>query len=444
MTGMRARTQPSVAPGGLRFGRAVIVLACLFAAASLSGCRDAREIESVGFVLGLGIDETADGRIEVWAQVALPSAKPAEEEKQQSWTARSVGDTVWDAVRQLNDRSTKVLFRAHVRALVFGERFARGGVARALDVLARDGQFRYKSWVFVTSDPVGDVLGVETKQSSSAALSLDDLMRNTARSSTAPRSRFLDLLTSIEQPGDQPLLARVSLVGPTEAGGQAEGEESTAEAGRGQGARGPEGPEGAKGTPDTEPNELRVEGSAALCGDRMVGWLDAEETAMALMVCNKLPAYSFVMPMPGGEGGTIGFDMIRSHADTLFPKGIHTGHAAELVTEVVIRITGTVDIREVLSSEQLMSMQSLDSLQAGISRHLEAGVRRLVDAAQNRLGCDVISIGECVRRRVPAKAWEEDVAPTWHDQFRAITIVPDVRFTVGKRGMTMQSPRPVH
>ena len=127
MTGMRARTQPSVAPGALRFGRAVIVLACLFAAASLSGCRDAREIESVGFVLGLGIDETADGRIEVWAQVALPSAKPAEEEKQQSWTARSVGDTVWDAVRQLNDRSAKVLFRAHVRALVFGERFARGG-----------------------------------------------------------------------------------------------------------------------------------------------------------------------------------------------------------------------------------------------------------------------------------------------------------------------------
>ena len=445
MTGMRARTQPSVAPGGLRFGRAVIVLACLFAAASLSGCRDAREIESVGFVLGLGIDETADGRIEVWAQVALPSAKPAEEEKRESWMTRSVGDTVWDALRQLNNRSTKVLFRAHVRALVIGERFARGGVARALDVLARDAQFRYKSWVFVTSDPVGDVLAVETKQSSSAALFLDDLMRNTARSSTAPRSRFLDLVTSIEEPGDQPLLARVSLVESEDGDGQSEGSARMAETAgdRGQGAGGSEGPEGAKGTPETEPKELRVEGSAALCGDRMVGWLDAEETAMALLVCNRLAAYSFVMPMPDNEGGTIGFDMIRSHADTLFPEGIHTGDAAGQVTDVVIRITGTVDIREVVSSEQLMSMQSLEGLQAGISQHLETGVRRLIEAAQNRLGCDIISIGECLRRRVPARVWKEEVASTWLDQFRTLRIVPDVHFEAGKRGMTMQSPRPV-
>lgn len=442
MTGMRARTQPSVALGGLRFERIVIVLVCLLASVCASGCRDAREIESVGFVLGLGIDETADGRIEVWAQVALPSAKPAEEEKQQSWTARSVGDTVWDAVRQLNSKSTKVLFRAHIRALVFGERFARGGVARALDVLARDAQFRYKSWVFVTSDPVGDVLEVETKQSSSAALFLDDLMRNTARSSTAPRSRFLDLLTSIEQPGDQPLLARVSLVGPADGGGQPEGPGGIAEAGDpGQGAGGPEGPRGAEGTPQTEPKELRVEGSAALCGDRMVGWLDAEETAMALMVSNRLPAYSFLMPMPGGVGGTVGFDMIRSHTDTLFPEGVRTGGEVPPVTDVVFRITGTVDIREVLSREQLMSMRSMERLEADISQHLAARARQLVEAAQNRLGCDIISIGECVRRRVPARVWEEDVAPTWHDQFRTIRIVPDVHFEVGKRGMTMQSPR---
>lgn len=414
VAGMRVNTKQGAARAGRRWGRTVAVLVCLLAAASVTGCGDAREIESVGFVLGLGIDETADGRIEVWAQVALPSAKPAEGEKQESWTVRSVGDTVWDAIRQLNGRSTKVLFRAHVRALVFGERFARGGVARALDALARDRQFRYKSWVFVTSDPVGDVLGTQTKQSSSAALFLDDVMRNTARSLTAPQSRFLDLLTSIEQPGDQPLLARVRLVEPEDQGRQEVG-----------------------------PKELRIEGSAALCGDRMVGWLDAEETAMALMVCNRLASYSFVMPMPGDEGGMIGFEMIRSHADTLFPKGVHTGDAAGQMMDVVIRITGTVDIREVLSSEQLMSMRSIERLEADISQHLEAGVKHLVEAAQNRLGCDIMGIGECARRRVPAKVWEEDMAPAWHDQFKAIRIIPDIHFEVGKRGMTMQSPRPV-
>ncbi len=443
-TSAQSGQPPMPARSGLRL--VALAVACVLAAASASGCRDAREIESVGFVLGLGIDETEDGRIEVWAQVALPSAKPGEAQQQQSWIASSVGKTVWAAMRELSNRSDKVLFRAHVRTLVFGERFARGGILRALDVLARDGQFRYKSWVFVTSDPVGDVLGAEAEQSSVAALFIDNVMRNTARSSTAPRSRFLDLLTSMEQPGDQPLLARIRLEGidDDEGAGRGRGEESGESEGAGDG-EGTAGNGGDESKPEAKskagPKELAIGGSAAFRGDRMVGWLDEEETAMALMVCNRLTAYSFVVPMPGGAGGTVGFDVIRSYAGTLFPGGIRTDPEDLGTMDVVLRVTGTVDIREVLSEDQIMSMRSLERLEDGISRHFEAGVKRLVDASQNRLGCDIIGLGESVRRRIPVNVWEKDVAPVWHDEFRRMKIVPDIRFEVGKRGMTMQSPK---
>ena len=100
-------------------------------------------------------------------------------------------------------------------------------------------------------------------------------------------------------------------------------------------------------------------------------------------------------------------------------------------------------VAEVFATQRFVFGPQVERLEAEISRHLETGVSRLVEAAQNRLGCDIMGIGECVRRRVPARVWEEDVAPTWHDKFRAIVIVPDVHFEVGKRGMTMQSPRPV-
>ena len=443
----RSRTRQGTLRPGRRVFRAVVAALLLFGATVAGGCKDAHEIESVGFVLGLGIDETVDRRIEVWVQVALPSAKPQEADKQESWTAKAVGKTVWEAVRELNSRSAKVLMRAHVRTLVFGERFARGGVSRALDVLARDGQFRYKSWVLVTPDPIGDVLSAKTEQSSLAALFIDDIMRNTARSSTAPRSRFLDLLTAIEQPGDQPLLARVYLAEPEEGGGQPGDEPGNDEktpreapglgVGRGEGEGGEEG-----GGGKAEQRELRIEGSAAFRGDKMVGWLDGDDTAMALLICNKLAGYSFVMPMPGSEGGTVGLDVIRSRTHTLFPEGVRSSPSALGATHVKLRITGTVDVREVLSEQQLMSMRSLEELETGISQYFEAGVRRLIDAAQNRLGCDVISIGECVRRRIPARAWERDMAPVWHDVFRQTSIVPDVHIEVGKRGMTMQSPEP--
>ena len=78
-------------------------------------------------------------------------------------------------------------------------------------------------------------------------------------------------------------------------------------------------PEGEAGMAEAGPKELRIEGSAA-CAE--TEWRDGSmpRRRPCPMVCNRLAAYSFVMPMPGDQGGTIGFDMIRSHADTPSPR----------------------------------------------------------------------------------------------------------------------------
>jgi len=64
----------------------------------------------------------------------------------------------------------------------------------------------------VTSDPVSKVFEVEAEQENMASAYINDMMRHAILSSTAPQSRFRDFISTLGEPGDQPILARVRLV----------------------------------------------------------------------------------------------------------------------------------------------------------------------------------------------------------------------------------------
>lgn len=415
-----------------------IALACMLCVALVfffSGCWDARDIDNTGFVMGMGVDESDDGRITVWVQMALPSSAPEAEGGFPSWLGSATGSTIMEAMSVLKAKSAKTLFRGHVRVLVIGETIARGDLRPILDFMARDSQFRYNSWVVVTSDPVSKVFEVEAEQQSMASAYINDMMRHATLSSIAPQSRFRDLMSTWEEPGDQPILARVGLVkaeSPEEGGGQGQKQGST----EGQGVEEGDG----QGKPAED--DLAIGGCAALHGDSMVGWLTPVETAMVLMARNKLKEYSFIHEVAGRDGGRVGVQVLHSRAELkLPPRGEMTGTSLP-GAEVRIKVTGRVYIREVTSEEQFVALEATRDLNRGLSEQIEREMKSLIEAAQTRLGSDILGIGEAVRRQVAYETWERELAPRWHDLFKTLRIVPEVNLRVERQGTTMTSPRP--
>jgi len=106
---------------------AVVCLLCVVLAFSLSGCWDARDIDHIGFVMGMGVDESDDGQTTVWVQMALPSPSLEKAGEFPGWMGSATGSTIMEAMSVLNTKSAKTLFRGHVRVLVIGERIARKG-----------------------------------------------------------------------------------------------------------------------------------------------------------------------------------------------------------------------------------------------------------------------------------------------------------------------------
>lgn len=121
---------------------------------SVSGCWNSREIETLGFVMAVGIDKAQEeGKVQLTLLVAKPFALGGGEKgtPQESpvWIFSSTGDTVFDAIRNGNSQSPRRLFFAHNRWIVFGEDFAIEGILPALDLWSRDGETRRTTQVAV-------------------------------------------------------------------------------------------------------------------------------------------------------------------------------------------------------------------------------------------------------------------------------------------------------
>lgn len=390
--------------------RFVAMLLALAMAISAAGCRDAVEIEQVGFVIGMGIDEDDDGGVKVILEVAMPTPKPEDLAKEESFAITARGATLWDAILNGDAQSSLRVLLGHVRCLVISERFARAGITRLLDALVRDERFRYKAWVVVTADPIEDVMAASGVGGKMAAMYINDLMQTGAQIAGVPSSRFVDLITSLEQPGDDPLLAAIAIVKQPESGGEEE-----------------------KG------DRLMLRGSAAFRDGKMVGWLTENESAAALVIRNKISGWSFLHEIAGSGGGTAGLSLLTARTTVKLPPAALRDPDLLPGAAVELRVKGTVDMHELLSEKQILTQESVREFEADVSSRVERDIRMLIQSMQHRLDADLIGLGELFRRRMAYSEWT-NVAGKWHEVFPTLNISVVADIGARKRGMTMRSP----
>ena len=131
----------------------------------LSGCWDAKIIEEMYYVIGIGIDyDTEVDEYICYTQyvdfnaVATGEGKPAEEIP--PWIGRGRGKTINLAFNHLYEEAQHRIFWGHVSALIFTEEALKAGIDKAFDALNRYPEFRYTPWVFGTRDSLMDIFSV--------------------------------------------------------------------------------------------------------------------------------------------------------------------------------------------------------------------------------------------------------------------------------------------
>lgn len=127
----------------------------------LSGCWDEKAIQNFRYVSAIGIDFVNEQYV-VYAQAVPPSSVAKQENTSVTGSSPTVvaigrGDTLQNALDNIQKNSQVPQFYGFVSSLVFHERLLKKEILPTFDVLNRFGLLRYTKWVFGTRESLDKV-----------------------------------------------------------------------------------------------------------------------------------------------------------------------------------------------------------------------------------------------------------------------------------------------
>lgn len=132
----------------------LVVPILVFILLSTTGCWDRVEVNDMALIISAGVDRKNNDKIEMTVQVFIPNPASAGTEgngggEGNVFTMSSVGESMGDALSELQKRLPRYFSWGHAKAYFFGEELAKQGMYDEFDFLFRDVQTREQANFFI-------------------------------------------------------------------------------------------------------------------------------------------------------------------------------------------------------------------------------------------------------------------------------------------------------
>ncbi|SES68074.1 Ger(x)C family spore germination protein [Anaerobranca gottschalkii] len=182
-----------------------IILLLIFTTFFLTSCWDARPIDQLYLVFGIGIDTSENDQYLV--TIVAPTIDPQAEAKKIEIS--SVSNSLRNAQDNIQNKAFRRITFNNTKLFVLGEDAAKEGIAKHIDTIIRDPECRGTSRILVTEGRAVDLLNVEPEFTSLVSLYIYELLEQSFFTSTVPfttsRQFYNEYLTS----GIEPILPYV-------------------------------------------------------------------------------------------------------------------------------------------------------------------------------------------------------------------------------------------
>ncbi|WP_077712780.1 Ger(x)C family spore germination protein [Desulforamulus ferrireducens] len=382
---------------------------------NLTGCWDSREVEQTGFVLGVGVDRGKEGSIVVIAQTVIPqppgvggnaAGGTMGQDTFHNWY--SVGETMFDAVRNLTQKSPNRLFWSHNKIYIISEKLAREGLMDVMDFVERDPEFKQSAWILIAKENLEEIMNASSNMKQAPAQVLADIIDVRDRNSKYAVSSLGDFL---QQLGSDKIQAYTA--GVTFYQGLMEEQNTVA-------------------LPNQEKpraKELRVMDTAVFKQDKLVGWLNQEESRGLLWLQGKVKQGLLVLHMPNHK---MVFEIFNS--STKLEPVIKEG---QLIMKVKVKVSGNIGE---MHPGTHMNEKHLQETEAIIAKTVTKQILSAVQRAQE-LNTDVLGFAAVVHRTYP-KLWQQELAQQWSEIFPNLEVEVDVEGRVRGTGLITDPLQP--
>lgn len=351
----------------------------------LGGCWDRREISEVAVVLGAGVDRTADGQISLTVQIARigafegggvggGGAEPA------SWVVSAEGKTIEDAEKKLSLEVPRDIYWGHCVILVIGKEMAQKGTGKVIDFFLRDNEPRDNMWFMVAKGEAKDIMETYSDLTKTSAQAVGFLTRIGPGYSVNLREYNEMLLGK----GAEPVATRVEVkkVGITP------------------------GPGHGKNSADNE--RVEITGTAVFKKDKLVGWLDDDETMSLLWLKGDIKRGIITVPGPAEPDNEVSIAIERGSA-----KVTPEYDGQNLRFNVMIEVEGK--LLELQSPGELSKPEGVKALEGKAAAEIKRRAAGTLKKAQREYKVDIFGFGSAFHRKYK-KDWQK-LKDRWDEQF---------------------------
>ncbi|WP_339799765.1 Ger(x)C family spore germination protein [Paenibacillus sp. FSL R5-0744] len=362
----------------------VVILIQLF----VTGCWSRRELNDLAIAVGIGIDKIGD-QYQVSAQVVLPSQIAGSKGGSPQSPVnlyKATGNTVYEALRKITTLSPRKIYISHLRILVLGEDLAKEGISSVLDFMSRDTDTRNDYFIVVAKDTKAeDTLKILTSLEKIPAVRLFSSLE-TSEKQWAPTSTVTlgTLITELVSKGKNPVLTGVVINGNVDVGQTQKNVETV-----------------------DSPTELKYSGLAVFKEDKLIGWLNPEESKVYNYLTNKVKSTVFYIQCP--EGKKVSLDVFEAHSKI---KGsMHNDNPEISIEQHIESDIGEVQCRNL----DLTNPKTITELEQIANQKVVHLFETTIKKVQQEFKSDILGFGEVIHRSNP-QAWKK-LKDNWDQTF---------------------------
>ncbi|MDD2587222.1 MAG: Ger(x)C family spore germination protein [Syntrophomonadaceae bacterium] len=365
-----------------KYKKLLSLLIIIFLGVTLTGCWDHRELDQLAIVAGLAFDKHPENKVWLTTQIINPGAAGSSASDGGGggeipyWNLSSIGENVFDAVRNANHDSPRRLFFAHNYTVIMSEELARSGIQNYFDWYMRDAETRSTVWVLISEKNARDVLSTQPKLAKIPGLYINELFTNTAAVSMSPKVNMKDFVQRVLSDTTAPIAPLVHVM-----------------------KHGQEKSPGLIGTAVFN-KELK-----------MVGKLNGIETRGMLWVLGEVKSGIITVKAPNFKENAA-LEILNAKSSI---KPLIEGNNIK----IIIKVRVESNLGEINSPVDLMLPQTWDTL----SNYQAAAIRKEIQLAlkkSHELNADIFGFGDMIYKKYP-REWKE-MKDRWEDIYPGLEV----------------------
>jgi spore germination protein KC len=385
-----------------RTTKGFIIILLTFIQLMQTGCWNNRDLAQLSIATGIGIDKTGEGRILLTVQVAKPSSIVGKGkggggtgEKKAASNVTQEGDTIFQALRDILNKTNNKIFFSAVQIIIIGEDIARDGVSDLLDFFERDHETQYKTEIVIAKGITArELLEVDNATTDISASYIAETVKNNEDRAKTAKTMLIDIAKILNSTGKQIVVGTVCKI---------------------------------------DNRTIDAEGAAVFSADKLVGWLSPEETRGYLFADGKLKSTIITIPNPYLKQKKVSVEIIRSSSKL----GVEWKNGKPVFT---IKIKAEGNFGDQQDGGDLTAKETLDKCEQQLRQVIMKEIEDMLDISQVKYESDILGFGEIIHRHY--LGYWRGAEPDWKGIYSQTPVNIDIEAKIRRSGLISRPAEP--